>query len=95
MSKITEQEVLKIAAMSTLEIPHDGMDALIKELEDVLTYAARVTEIAVDSQESCTKNINVFREDKVVPFDAACIMKEAPEREADYFVVPKIVDGTK
>lgn len=95
MSKITEQEVIKIAAMSNIEIARDGMDSLIKQLEDVLNYAARVTEIAADVDDVSTKNINVFREDIIIPSDAQSIMKEAPESESNYFVVPKIVDGAK
>lgn len=92
MSKITEQEVRKIAAMSSIDIPDEQMKGLITQLEDVLTYAARVIEIAGDTNELSTKNVNVFREDIHVSFDANRIMQEAPQEESNYFVVPKIVD---
>lgn len=92
MSKITEQEVRKIAAMSSIAIPGEQMGALITQLEDVLTYAARVIEIAGDTNEPSTKNVNVFREDVHVVCDANSIMQEAPAQESNYFVVPKIVD---
>lgn len=95
MSKISKEEVIKIAALSSLALEEHKIDALIEQLESVLSYAERVREIAADTDEPLTKNINIFRDDVVIPFDAPSIMKEAPECEQNYFVVPKIVDGSR
>lgn len=95
MSKISREEVIKIAALSSIALEEHKINALIEQLESVLSYAQRVTEIAADADEQATKNINVFRDDVVMPFDAGTVMKEAPERDQNYFVVPKIVDGSR
>ncbi|MBS1986641.1 Asp-tRNA(Asn)/Glu-tRNA(Gln) amidotransferase subunit GatC [Candidatus Dependentiae bacterium] len=95
MSKISREEVIKIAALSSIALEEHKINALVEQLESVLSYAQRVTEIAADADEQVTKNINIFRDDVIVSFDASTVMKEAPERDQNYFVVPKIVDGSR
>jgi aspartyl-tRNA(Asn)/glutamyl-tRNA(Gln) amidotransferase subunit C len=92
MALITKEEVLKIAHMSRIAIHENEIDTLIKQLEAVLAYAARVNEVAVGQQAPLPQNSNVFREDIIIPCDAARIKKEGPDVEADYFVVPAILE---
>lgn len=92
MALITKEEVLKIAKMSRITIHEDEIEPLIKHLESVLAYAARVGQVATSQQAPLPQNVNVFREDVVIPCDAERIKKEAPEIEEDYFVVPAILD---
>lgn len=92
MAKITREEVLKIAQISALEIHEHEIEALQKQLESVLSYAERVQEFAAESQVPSHKNVNVFREDAVQIFDAAALLKRAPEREENFFVVPAIIE---
>lgn len=95
MTKISKQEVLKIAQISSLDVHEDEIPALTKQLQDVLSYAERVTEVAADAEEPSTKKVNVFREDVVVKSDPEEILACAPEREQDYFVVPAVLESTK
>ena len=95
MSKISKEEVIKIAALSCIAIEENKLDALVEQLESVLSYAERVTQIAADADEQLTKKINIFRDDVVISFDSQQVMKEAPESDENYFVVPKIVDGSR
>ncbi len=92
MTKVSREEVKKIALMSALEIHDDEIEPMIAQLEEVLTYAERVQEIAAEIAEPSNKNINVFREDVVVKTDAESILKRAPEREDSFFVVPSILE---
>lgn len=92
MTKISKEEVLKIAKMSHLELHDDEIPALMKQLEDVLSYAERVKEVTADAQEASPKNINVFREDVALPGNPAAILAQAPETEGTYFVVPAILE---
>ncbi len=93
MTKITQKEVKKIARLSHIDIHEDEIDSLVKQLEAVLSYAERVTQVASDAEEPSTKNINVFREDVVVKTDPEPILAQAPEREGNFFVVPKILES--
>lgn len=92
MALITKEEVLKIAHMSRITIHEDEIEPLIKHLEAVLSYAARVSQVATSEQLPLPQNINVFREDVAIPFNAERIKQEAPEIEENYFVVPAILE---
>lgn len=93
MTKISRKEILKIAQLSRLELRDDEIPALMSQLERVLTYAERVQEIVGKVEEPSSRNVNVFREDVIVRCDAQEILAQAPEREGDYFVVPKIIES--
>lgn len=92
--KITREEALKIASISRIAVKESEIEPLIKQLEDVLSYAKRVAEVAaeLDDQPS-NKNVNFVREDVAVKEDPEPILERAPEREENYFVVPKILDN--
>ncbi|MGZ6250962.1 MAG: Asp-tRNA(Asn)/Glu-tRNA(Gln) amidotransferase subunit GatC [Candidatus Chromulinivorax sp.] len=88
---ITKDEALKIASMTKLIIQDDELDSIVKQLQDMLDYAARVQDMAKDIDIATTKNINRQRLDKVVQFDAQTILEQAPDAQDNYFVVPKIL----
>jgi aspartyl/glutamyl-tRNA(Asn/Gln) amidotransferase C subunit len=91
MTKISRQEALKIALASNIHVHEHEIDPLIRQLQDVLSYAERVQEVTGGSQEVFAQNVNVFREDMVVPCDAAVILARAPQAQSEYFVVPAIL----
>lgn len=92
MTKISKEEILKIARLSKIELPKGEIEVMSKQLQDVLTYAHRVCDIAAEITLSPQKNINVFREDVIVPNDASLIMAQAPESIQNYFVVPIVLE---
>lgn len=94
MTKISKNEVFKIARISSLDVREDEVPVIMKQLQDVLTYAERVTEVAADAEEPSTKKINVFREDVVAKLDPEDVLSRAPEREQDYFVVPAALESS-
>tara|TARA_B100000674_G_C37741894_1_gene869292 strand:+ start:416 stop:700 length:285 start_codon:yes stop_codon:yes gene_type:complete len=93
MSKISIEDVKKIAAMTKLHIEEDELEGVRQQLESVLSYAERVQQIAKDIEIPSDKNINHDREDSVITFDNKAILSQAPQHEDNYFVVPKIVDS--
>ncbi len=95
MTKITKEEIRKIARMSYLDIHDDEIEPMTKQLEAVLSYAERVQEVAEDGHEPSNKLINVFREDVIVRTNVEPILDQAPEREGNFFVVPAIIDHKK
>lgn len=95
MTKVTREEILKIARISKLDIHKDEIESLILQIEQVLSYAERVKEVAADVQEPSTKNVNIFREDVIVRTDNEPILAQAPEREGNYFVVPMILESNE
>ena len=92
MAEITREILLNIAYLSRLELSDQDVPELQKQVGDVLNYAQRVTQIAKAVDIATNKNINVFREDVVDTTDYEPILAQAPEREEDFFVVPRIIE---
>jgi len=92
MSLITKQEVLKVARMAHLKLTEEEVSQMQSRLEGVLSYAARVQDIAKDVDGLLLKNSNIERDDIVVAPNPEPIRAQAPEREGDYFVVPVIIE---
>lgn len=91
--KITKEEVLRLAEISKITIDLQDIDSIIEQLEGVLSYAQCVQECVSNlEEESSNKNINIFREDKVISTDSESILSRAPEREENFFVVPSILE---
>lgn len=92
MIKISREEVLHIAKLSRIELSENEIPELIKNLEEVLTYAARVQEIAAGTEFPSSKNINIFRDDAIVSTDPKPLIANAPQREENYFIVPVVLE---
>jgi aspartyl/glutamyl-tRNA(Asn/Gln) amidotransferase C subunit len=94
MTLITREEVLKIARMSHIHVREDEIEPLVKQLEQVLTYARRVVNVGSGDSGALNghKQVNVMRPDKAISQDAQPLLAQAPEREGDFFVVQAILD---
>ncbi|HSW76634.1 MAG TPA: Asp-tRNA(Asn)/Glu-tRNA(Gln) amidotransferase subunit GatC [Candidatus Saccharimonadales bacterium] len=94
MSKVTREEVKKLAELTKVSFQEHELDGIIQQLNDVLDYAQRVVQIAQEQVDipSC-KNINCNRADIIKPTDVAPILAQAPQQEDNYFVVPKFLDN--
>jgi aspartyl-tRNA(Asn)/glutamyl-tRNA(Gln) amidotransferase subunit C len=92
MTKITKEEVIKLAKISCISLEEHEIPRLTRELGEILNYASGLKEIAAGKQVyPMPQNINIMREDKVIKTDPEPLLKLAPEREENYFVVPVII----
>ncbi|MCX5924621.1 MAG: Asp-tRNA(Asn)/Glu-tRNA(Gln) amidotransferase subunit GatC [Candidatus Dependentiae bacterium] len=94
MSKVTKEEVRKLAGLTKVSFEEHELDGIIQQLNDVLAYAERVVQIAEQQVDMPTsKNVNCDRADVVIPTDITAILAQAPQQEDNYFVVPKFLDN--
>jgi aspartyl-tRNA(Asn)/glutamyl-tRNA(Gln) amidotransferase subunit C len=93
MAKVSKQEVLKLARMSQLTIEEQEIPAFIKQLEDLLTYAERVKDLAFKAQGTTQQNVNIMRADMPQETNPQPILAQAPLSEENFFVVPMILDN--
>ena len=93
MTKVSREEVLRVAQMSKIAVREQEIVPLMQRMEQVLSYAERVKQVAIEIQEPSAKNINVFRDDVAIPQNSEKLLAQAPERAGDYFVVPMILDN--
>ncbi|HLC06713.1 MAG TPA: Asp-tRNA(Asn)/Glu-tRNA(Gln) amidotransferase subunit GatC [Candidatus Babeliales bacterium] len=94
-SIITREEVEKIARLSNIELSETEIINAQKHLEAVLSYAARVQDIAKDVDVALLKNSNIERDDTIQQCNPEPILAQAPEREGDFFVVPVIIENNQ
>ena len=95
MTKITKEEVKKVAQLARLELNEDEINNHAEQLEKILEYIKQLEEIDTDNVPCTTRAIeviNVFRKDEKKNSD--CIeelLELGPSREDKYFKVPKII----
>ena len=96
MTKITKEEVKKVAQLARLELNLNEINNHAEQLEKILDYIRQLEKIDTDDVPCTTRAIeviNVFRKDKKVDFDCnEQLLELGPSREDKYFKVPKIIN---
>ena len=89
------EDVEKIATLAKLEFSSQEKQELAKELEQIVSYVARLNELdtkAVEPTLHITDLKNVLREDKVQDWlDQEQSLANAPQKKQGYFSVPKVI----
>jgi aspartyl-tRNA(Asn)/glutamyl-tRNA(Gln) amidotransferase subunit C len=95
--KITLDDVEKVAKLARLEVSQSEKEAFAKQLSQILTHMETLKQYDTDGIEPTATvlgQVNVFRDDEVRPsLSVEKALANAPEREADGFSVPKIIEG--
>jgi aspartyl-tRNA(Asn)/glutamyl-tRNA(Gln) amidotransferase subunit C len=93
---IDRTTVEKVAKLARLQLSPEELDRYGKQLGAILDYIAKLEKLDVKGLEPLAHAVhtsNVFREDAPrpsLPRDAA--LQNAPEKNDDFFIVPKIVE---
>lgn len=92
---LSKEEVLKIAELSRLSFKEEEIGKFQKQLNDILSYVDKLSEVNTDNIEPISHAIemkNAFREDVAKPsVSNELAMKNAPQSEEGAIVVPKVV----
>ena len=95
MSKITADDVRKVAHLARLDLPEDKITTYTGQLERILDYVDQLQGVDTDGIPPTTRAVevvNVTREDQVVATEVREeLLDQAPLREGDFFRVPKIL----
>jgi aspartyl-tRNA(Asn)/glutamyl-tRNA(Gln) amidotransferase subunit C len=95
MSKITADDVRKVANLARLDLPEEKIATYTGQLERILDYVAQLESVdtaGVPPTTRAVEVVNVTRDDVVTPTDVReQLLNEAPQREGDFFRVPKIL----
>ena len=95
MSKISSSDVRKVAQLARLELPEDQIQIYTSQIEEILSYVDQLQEIDTKNVPPTTRAVEVvnsMREDLVeVKCSREDILNQAPNREGDFFRVPKIL----
>jgi len=92
---MTVKEILRVAALARIEIDSEKLESFAGEFNKILEYFKKLNEAPVEEVESFTfEEKNVFRDDEP-SFDTEVrerILKNAPERQDDFFKVRKVLE---
>ena len=95
MSKITADDVRKVAKLARLDLPADTIATYTGQLERILDYVDQLQAVDTEGVLPTTRAVevvNATREDTVVDTDVRQdLLDQAPQREGDFFRVPKIL----
>ena len=89
---VTREDVLQMARLSKLYIKEEELDALTKDMDNIIAFAETIS--AAQCEQTNFDNINnlsnVLREDGVVPsYDREEILKNAESQDEGYFLVKR------
>ena len=89
---VTREDVLQMARLSKLYIKEEELDALTKDMDNIIAFAETIS--AAQCEQTNFDNINnlsnVLREDVVVPsYDREEILKNAESQDEGYFLVKR------
>ena len=95
MSQISSDDVRKVAQLARLDLPEDKIATYTSQLESILEYVGQLQQVDTEGVPETTRAVevtNVTRADGVQPTPVRDdILNQAPQREGDFFRVPKIL----
>ncbi|MFN9872714.1 MAG: Asp-tRNA(Asn)/Glu-tRNA(Gln) amidotransferase subunit GatC [Cyanobacteriota bacterium] len=95
MSRISADDVRKVAQLARLALPEERIATYTGQLERILDYVAHLQAVDTEGVPPTTRAVevvNVTREDKVAPTPVReDLLNLAPQREGDFFRVPRIL----
>ena len=106
--KITLEEVDRVARLARLDLSGPERERMRSQLDRILSYIDKLRQLDTEGVEPTFHAIpgaggqetgwemvtNVMRGDETRPsFTVADMLANAPEREGDFFRVPKIIEG--
>lgn len=93
--KISPEEVAKVARLARLDLTPEKIDQYAGQLDGILGYMDKLSELDTSSVEPMytpVDQVSVMRDDVVrKDFTREEILKNAPETDGAFFIVPRIV----
>lgn len=91
---VTHEDILQIANLAKLSVPEEELDALTKDMGEIIEFANTINNASENGElfDNINNLSNVLRKDEVVPSLAVDeILKNANDSENDHFLVKKRV----
>src|ERR1700679_3798425 len=95
MSKLTREEVLKIAKLARLELTPAEVERYQGQLGRVLGYVEELNSLKTGDSfvRHVPKDAVAFREDMPLAFpDIEALMANSPQTESNHFLLPPIIE---
>ena len=94
--KISKDDVIHVAELARLEFGEEELEKFTDQLGNILEYIEKLSELDTKGVEPTSHVLDIstpLREDRVEEWiTAEEALQNAPEREDDFFPVPKVID---
>lgn len=94
--KISKDDIIKVSELARLEFNEEELEKFTEQLGNILEYIEQLNELNTDNVEPTSHVLDMstpLREDKVVEWlSTEEVLKNAPESEDDFFVVPQVIE---
>lgn len=96
MTKLSRDDVLKLAKLARLHLKEDEIDQFTEEISAILDYVKQLQDVDLDGIEptyQVTGLKNVYREDEPVEYEAKPdeLLKNVPQTEKGYIKVRRVL----
>ena len=95
--KIDNSTVEKLADLAKLEFDAESKKEIVKDLSRVLDFVGKLNELDTENVEPLvymTDETNVLRKDEVVQeITQQDALRNAPKKDSDYIIVPKVLQS--
>ncbi len=96
MTKITSEDVRKVANLARLKLPEELISTYTDQLERILDYVAQLDTVDTEGVPPTTRAVevlNITRGDIIQgSSERNDLLDLGPEREGDFYKVPKILE---
>ncbi len=93
---ITKDTVSYVANLARLSFDEETVEKFTQDMEQIIGFADKLAELDTEGVNPTAHSVpvyNVFRKDEIVAsFPRSEILENAPEKDSEYFVVPKVVE---
>ena len=91
-----KKSLLKLGKLARISISDDKLNNLSKDLNSILEFVDQLKEIKTDQVDPTSNSLNQkleVRDDKVENKNSTeDVLENAPEKEMNFFVVPKVIE---
>jgi aspartyl-tRNA(Asn)/glutamyl-tRNA(Gln) amidotransferase subunit C len=95
MAKLSNEDVLKLARLSKLELSSDQLEQFAHELEEIVEYVEQLQSVdtqALEPTYQLTGLKNITRKDEITEYASpAELLKNLPNKEGDYIKVKRVL----
>lgn len=96
MSKLSRDDVLKLARLARLDLTEEEVDLFREQLGDILTYAERLAQVEANDLPPTTQVsgcTNVMREDQVIDYGVSPeeLLRLAPHVQDAHIKVKRMI----
>ncbi|WP_286742984.1 MULTISPECIES: Asp-tRNA(Asn)/Glu-tRNA(Gln) amidotransferase subunit GatC [unclassified Roseivirga] len=93
--KVDKETLQKVAHLARLNIKPEEEDQLLKDMGEILNWVEKLREVNTEGVEPLTHmtgEVNVLRADKAeATIDRQQALKNAPQQDGKFFIVPQVM----